>query len=101
VSQAFGFSSDKIGRKMRKWKRTPAEGYAFYGNWAFISAKAALKRGMVELHDALLLHFPWLRNRNWRVHREENDVRWVCEEEHGTVASKLRSKPASILDYVI
>jgi hypothetical protein len=101
TSQAFGFRSDKIGRKMRKWKRTPAEGYAFQGNWAFISAKAAFESGLFSLHDALLLHFPWLGNRNWRVHREENDVRWVCEEEHGTAGPKRRSKSATILDYVI
>jgi hypothetical protein len=83
VSQAFGFRHDKIGRKMREWKRTPAEGYAYWSNWAFISAKAAFESGLPSLHNALLLHFPWLRDRNWRVHREENDVRWVCEESTG------------------
>jgi hypothetical protein len=110
VSQAFGFRSDKIGRMMRKWRCTPAEGYAYWGNWTFVSAKAALESGSLSLHDALLLHFPWLRDRNWRVHGQENDVRWVCEEEHGTAASELRTKPAkltapdtseTILEYVI
>jgi hypothetical protein len=110
VSQAFGFRGDKIGQMMRKWKRTPAEGYACWSNWVFVSANAAFESGLPSLHDALLLHFPWLRDRNWRVHREENDVRWVCEEEHGTVASKPRTKPAklraratseTILNYVI